>query len=184
LNNVQPEYILEDVKLIDTLNVAKETSNEVKEILAAATLAMKKINETREVYRPCGKQAAILFFVLNDLNKINTMYQFSLDWYKQLFSKSITDSASDNIGSGQGGKERVDAINTHHTKFVYTTVCRSLFESHKLLLSMQMCIRLQMAGENPPNKAEWNYFLKGGEVMDRAAQPAKPQGTQAEWLTQ
>jgi dynein heavy chain len=36
LQDVKPELILEDVKLIDTLNVAKETSNEVKEILAAA----------------------------------------------------------------------------------------------------------------------------------------------------
>jgi dynein heavy chain len=114
------------------------------------------------------------------------MYQFSLDWYKELFSKSITDSASDNIGSGQGGKERVDAINTHHTKFVYTTVCRSLFERHKLLLSMQMCIKIQMANENEeerPNNDEWNFFLKGGEVMDRSQQPPKPQGNNADWIT-
>jgi len=142
LFDVKPELILEDVKLIDTLNVAKETQINVKEILQTSKQAMKKIDETRNQYRPCGKKAAILFFVLNDLSKINSMYQFSLDWYKELFSKSITDSASDNIGSGQGGKERVDAINAHHTKFVYTTVCRSLFERHKLLLSMQMCIKI------------------------------------------
>ena len=33
LNEAKPELILEDVKLIDTLNFAKETSNNVKEIL-------------------------------------------------------------------------------------------------------------------------------------------------------
>lgn len=43
---------------------------------------MKKIDDTRETYRACGKQSAILYFVLNDLNKIDPMYQFSLDWYK------------------------------------------------------------------------------------------------------
>lgn len=87
------------------------------------------------------------------------------------------------IGSGQGGKERVEAINNWHTKFVFTTVCRSLFERHKLLLSMQMCIRLQMNSENPPNVAEWNYFLKGGEVMDRSTQMPKPTN-QSDWITQ
>jgi dynein heavy chain len=41
-----------------------------------------------------------------------------------------------------------------------------------------------MNSDTPPNKAEWNYFLKGGEVLDRASQPPKPQGSTAEWLTQ
>jgi dynein heavy chain len=46
---------------------------------------MKRIDETRETFRPSGKRAAVLFFVLNDLARINPMYQFSLDWYKDLF---------------------------------------------------------------------------------------------------
>ena len=53
---------------------------------------MKRIDDTREGFRACGKRAAVLYFVLNDLNKINPMYQFSLDWYKKLFEKSITES--------------------------------------------------------------------------------------------
>jgi dynein heavy chain len=43
---------------------------------------MKRIEDTRNLFRACGRQAAILFFVLNDMNKIDPMYQFSLDWYK------------------------------------------------------------------------------------------------------
>lgn len=35
---------------------------------------MKRIDDTRETYRPCGKQASVMFFVLNDLNKIDPMY--------------------------------------------------------------------------------------------------------------
>jgi dynein heavy chain len=54
LFNVKPELILEDVKLIDTLNVAKETQINVKEILANSKQQMKKIDETRNQYRPCG----------------------------------------------------------------------------------------------------------------------------------
>lgn len=57
-----------------------------------AEQTMKRIDDTRETYRPCGKTASILFFVLNELNKIDPMYQFSLEWYKRLFQKSIDDS--------------------------------------------------------------------------------------------
>ena len=50
---------------------------------------MHRINENREQYKSSAKKAAALFFVLNDLNKINPMHQFSLDKYKDLFKKSI-----------------------------------------------------------------------------------------------
>jgi len=50
---------------------------------------MKRIDDAREGFRACGRRAAALFFVLNDLSKIDPMYQFSLDWYKALFEKSI-----------------------------------------------------------------------------------------------
>lgn len=84
--------LLEDVELIDNLQNSKETSDNIKQDLAQSEITMKKINDTREMYRSCGKQASILFFVLNDLNKIDPMYQFSLDWYKALFMRSIEES--------------------------------------------------------------------------------------------
>lgn len=37
-----------------------------------------KINETRECYRPVAARASLLYFVINDLRKINPIYQFSL----------------------------------------------------------------------------------------------------------
>lgn len=37
-----------------------------------------KINEAREHYRPVAVRASLLYFIMNDLNKINPMYQFSL----------------------------------------------------------------------------------------------------------
>jgi dynein heavy chain len=116
---------------------------------------MKKIDDSREMYRSCGRQASILFFVLNDLNKINSMYQFSLDWYKALFMRSIEDSRE------QMFQDRIKSIIKFHTLQVYKQACRSLFERHKLLLSMQMCIKLQMA-EGIINEDEWNFFLRGG----------------------
>jgi len=55
---------------------------------------MKRIEDAREHYRPSGRQASILFFVLSDLSKIDPMYQFSLDGYKNLYSKSIEEARS------------------------------------------------------------------------------------------
>lgn len=37
-----------------------------------------KINEARELYRPAAERASLLFFIINDLSRINPMYQYSL----------------------------------------------------------------------------------------------------------
>lgn len=46
--------------------------------MAEAKVTEKKINEARESYRPAAARASILYFILNDLCKINPIYQFSL----------------------------------------------------------------------------------------------------------
>ena len=43
-----------------------------------AKITEVKINEARENYRPAAARASLLYFILNDLNKINPIYQFSL----------------------------------------------------------------------------------------------------------
>jgi len=48
-----------------------------------------------------------------------------------------------------------------------------LFERHKLLLSLQMCVRI-LQSASQVNSEEWQFFLKGGQVLDRSQQPANP----------
>lgn len=50
---------------------------------------MKKILTARENYKKLAKIASKLFFIINDFSLIDTMYQFSLDAYIGLFSKTI-----------------------------------------------------------------------------------------------
>jgi len=71
---------------------------------------MKRIDDTRNLYRSCGRIASILFFVLNDMNKIDPMYQFSLEWYKKMFEESIEKSKAE-ISS-----DRYGTINNFHKK--------------------------------------------------------------------
>mmetsp|Transcript_75525 Transcript_75525/g.104474 ORF Transcript_75525/g.104474 Transcript_75525/m.104474 type:complete len:703 (+) Transcript_75525:4618-6726(+) len=174
--NESKTSLLEDVDLIAALQSSKDTADDVKSGLEQAESTMKRINETRETFRSCGKMAAILFFVLDSLKNVNPMYQFSLEWYTDLFQKSIKDS-NDAIGMSQ---DRMKAIAKVHTLNVYKSACRSLFERHKLLLALQMCVKLQQGEpDNEFNHNEWQFFLKGGSGMGKST--VKPH---IEWLTQ
>ena len=134
--------------------------------VAEATEA--QIDHAREGYRPCSQRSAILFFVLNDIEKIDPMYQFALDAYINLFNVSITKSSKS--GSLEG---RIENINDYHTYAVYRYTCRGLFEQHKLLFSFHINAKIMEAAQKL-NMAEYNYFLRGGQVLDRSLQMPNP----------
>lgn len=75
--------------------------------------------------------------------------------------------------------DRIKQIMTEHTKSVYKNACRSLFERHKLLLSLQMTVKLKIAS-GEINEEEWTFFLRGGQVLDRSGMPPKPA---FDWIT-
>ena len=50
-----------------------------------------EIDKAREFYRPAAARASVLYFILNDLYKINPIYQVSIShttFSPRLFSKS------------------------------------------------------------------------------------------------
>ncbi len=65
-------------------------------------------------YRPCAERASILFFVLNDMGRIDPMYQFALDAYIELFMLSI-----DKSQRSAKLEERIQNLNEYHTYAVY-----------------------------------------------------------------
>ena len=109
-------------------------------------------------YRPCAQRASILFFVMNDMGRIDPMYQFSLDAYIVLFSNSIDKSLKH-----PRLEERIQYLNDYHTYAVYQYTCRGLFEKHKLLFSFQMCAKI-LEASGKLNLDEYNFFLRGGIV--------------------
>lgn len=171
------QNLLEDTELDKQLQRSKEKASDISIALEQAESTMRRINENREQFKSCAKKAAALFFVLNDLNKINPMYQFSLDRYKELFKKSIDEK---DIGTNQQDQptQRIEKV---HTLNVYRNTCKSLFEKHKLLLALSMCVKLQIA-EGKIEQADYDFFLRGGGSMDSSA--AKEPKPAHDWIKQ
>jgi len=167
--------LLDNVDLINTLDQSKTTWEEVNQMLQVAEETSKKIEVASQQYRPCSVRASVLYFVLNDLSAIDPMYQFSLDAYTDLFLISIRNSPkSDAL------PERIKLLNDYHTYAVYKYTARGLFERHKLLLSLQICVRILQTAHQV-NTDEWQFMLKGGSVLDRSQQAPNPAPT---WISE
>lgn len=55
------------------------------------------IDKLRDGYRPAAKRGAILFFVLTEMALVNSMYQYSLASYLEVFDYSLRKSLPDSI---------------------------------------------------------------------------------------
>jgi len=69
---------LGDTALVENLETTKKTAAEIEQRVAEAKITSIKIDQAREHYRPAAARASLLYFILNDLNTINPIYQFSL----------------------------------------------------------------------------------------------------------
>lgn len=70
--------LLGDTSLVENLETTKRTAAEIEQKVAEAKVTSIKIDQAREHYRPAAARASLLYFILNDLNTINPIYQFSL----------------------------------------------------------------------------------------------------------
>jgi len=189
--------LLDDEVLVSTLQDSKKTSEEVSAALIDSTAKEEIIDHARAAYTLVSQRASLLYFVLNDLVKVDTMYCYSLGSYVTLFEGSISKSKSVTADSphrretakkdeeeGEGGEDaktvaRIEEINGYHTYAVYEYACLGLFERHKRLLSFQIAIKVQERIGLVPNE-EYGFFLRGGIVLDRSEQRPNPCD---EWMT-
>jgi dynein heavy chain len=150
--------ILDDHKLIETLANSKVKSQEIQLKVAEAEKTEVLIDESRNMYRPVAFRGAILYFCIADLGTVDPMYQYSLQWYRNLFIQAIRLSeASDEM------EQRLTNLNEFFTYYVYTNICRSLFEMHKLVFSFLLTVRIRQ-GMEAIDASEW-LFLVSGKCM-------------------
>lgn len=131
------DNVLEDPTLVYNLEKTKKTAAEIEVKVAEAKITSKQIDEAREQYRVAAERASIIYFILNDLNKINRIYQFSLKAFTVVFNNAILSAQPDD-----DLKARVlNLINTiTFSVFMYTS--RALFERDKLIFMSQMTMQI------------------------------------------
>lgn len=149
------EALIDDEGLINELGTSQVKATDIKKKREESEKTEKQIDETRQKYKPVAERASLLFFCITDLAYVDSMYQYSLQWYNSLFSLGIDNAPKSSVVS-----VRIQNITAHFTGSLYENVCRSLFERHKLQFSFMLCMKI-MFGENKVDPSVWRYLLAG-----------------------
>ncbi|NXE97067.1 DYH10 protein, partial [Menura novaehollandiae] len=155
--------MLDNVELVQTLEETKFKATEVLEKLKLAETTAADIDLLRDGYRPAAKRGAILFSVLSEMALVNTMYQFSLVSFLEVFGFSLRKSMPSPILP-----KRLKNIMNTMTLNTYNYGCTGLFEKHKLLFSFNMTVKIEQADDRVPQE-EFEFFLKGNISLEKSA---------------
>ncbi|KAJ8938536.1 hypothetical protein NQ318_016906 [Aromia moschata] len=165
--------LLDDDTVIEVLNVTKATANDVKEKLAIAKDTEIKINFAREEFRPVANRGSVLYFLVVSMALVNVMYQTSLVQFLERFDISMARSEKTPIVS-----KRIHIIIEYLTYEIYKYQSRGLYEEHKYMFVLLMCLRIDLERESITHE-EFENFIKGGAALDLNDCPPKP----CKWIT-
>ena len=153
--------ILDNADLIETLEQTKTKAVQIGEKLEEAKAAAIEIDATAAAYRPVAKRGSILFFVMASLATLNNMYELSLALYMVVFLKSLQKAEPDSTV-----EIRLENIIGTLTSDCYSYTCRGIFETHKLMFSLQMTLQI-LAGDGLLNRDQLDFFLKGNLSLEK-----------------
>lgn len=142
--------ILEDERAIREMDASKQLYVKVNERQSIYVEADEKIQTFRESYRRVAAYGAILYCCLDQLRHINPMYQFSLDWYLNLYNYSI-----ERANRSRNLQRRIDFLIRSILKNFYQNICRSIFDVDRLFFSWIFTTRiLQMNAQLKENQLD------------------------------
>ncbi|KAL7843672.1 hypothetical protein AOLI_G00251840 [Acnodon oligacanthus] len=166
---------VDDEELIRVLGASKLKAGEIQAKVMVAEETERDIDATRLEYVPVAVRAQILFFCVSDLSNVDPMYQYSLEWFLGIFMAGIANSdRADTV------EQRIININEYFTFSLYSNVCRSLFEKHKLMFAFLLCARIMM-NDNKIDMAEWQYMLSGGTAHQQLPNPSSSWLSERAW---
>lgn len=157
----EAEKILDNVELIESLEYAKQTAIEINQKIVESTVLEEKIEKVRNEYRSVSIRGSVLYFVIKDLNLVDPMYQYSLQYIQILFNKAMRNSQTSPQLELRLGY-LIDMI----TNIIYTNVCRGLFEEHKLIFSFLIAMQINRKA-GIVSDLIWAVFLRGAGLIDK-----------------
>lgn len=157
--------ILDDDKVIATLETLKKEAAEVTAKVQETETVMGEIEEVTSQYIPLAKACSSLFFILDQLNLISHFYQFSLRYFLDVFDFVLLKNP--NLKGVSNANDRLAILRRDLFLHLYRRTSRALAHQDHILLAMLLAQVWAREGDEPEalDGEEFAFLLEGGESV-------------------
>jgi len=158
--------ILDDDKVITTLETLKRESAEVTAKAAQTSATMEEVEQTSNMYLPLALSCSRIYFAMESLADIHFFYQFSLKYFLQIFNDTIM--GNKNLDGITDSNERLEILSRDLYNATFLRVCRGMQNQDTLTFALRLA---QIRLTNTPrdlDEAEVNALLVGGATVQNS----------------
>lgn len=151
--------ILDDDKVIDTLETLKREAAEITRKVEETDLVMKEVEEVTAEYLPIAQACSAVFFILEQLNLVNYFYQFSLRFFLDIFDYILHHNP--NLRDVTNHARRREVLMSDLFVVVYKRTSRALLHRDHVMLAVLLAqVKLRGVEEIAD---ELEFFLESGD---------------------
>ncbi|KAJ3212195.1 hypothetical protein HDU67_003972 [Dinochytrium kinnereticum] len=163
--------ILEDDNIIATLEKLKQEAAEVTKKVEDTDIVMQEVDSVTATYTPLAQACSSIFFCLEQLSLLHHFYQFSLDFFLDIFQYLLHDNPK--LVGVNDYNERLARIFDHLFGLTYQRAARSLLHEDQLVFAMQLAQIKSRATGSGLDEDEFDLLISGEDLRD-AEKPVDP----------
>eukprot|EP01053_Blabericola_migrator_P008291 Blabericola_migrator_1__8290@NODE_42_length_17171_cov_64_374065_g38_i0_p1_GENE_NODE_42_length_17171_cov_64_374065_g38_i0NODE_42_length_17171_cov_64_374065_g38_i0_p1_ORF_typecomplete_len4774_score977_70AAA_6/PF12774_7/1_1e148AAA_6/PF12774_7/8_3e02AAA_6/PF12774_7/17DHC_N2/PF08393_13/2_5e03DHC_N2/PF08393_13/7_2e118AAA_8/PF12780_7/1_4e03AAA_8/PF12780_7/1_4e03AAA_8/PF12780_7/27AAA_8/PF12780_7/8_4e92DHC_N1/PF08385_12/1_5e89DHC_N1/PF08385_12/65DHC_N1/PF08385_12/1_8e03DHC_N1/PF08385_12/2_2e02DHC_N1/PF08 len=181
LSNVSGN-ILDDERVISTLENLKAQAEEVNKEAARADQVVEEVERTTAMYFPLADAAARLYSTLEHLSSLYFLYHYDLNFFETVFKETLSDRTVVSSMSSSDYGARADALLTQFFKNFYDRCSLSQLHKDKVVLALQFArIRFESLTKISLRSVELDSLLQGKATG--LAKPRSPTRAGSQRLT-
>ena len=166
------EEILKSDQSLETLRNTKSECHKFTLKMEEQRKNNEKLEQARQKYQTVAKRVSNLYFCVCELSKLETMYQYSFESYKELYLTALYKSF--NVEADQ----KLNMYRSEFTHLLFDNICKSLLEKDKFPFTVSLLFSIFVAEEmNTP--AEVKFLLSGSSPTPIKA----PENPISNWLS-
>ncbi|KAE8211193.1 hypothetical protein CF327_g5033 [Tilletia walkeri] len=177
--NASEGNILDDDKVIDTLETLKKEAAEVTAKVEETDAIMHEVEAVTADYIPLAKACSSVFFVLDQLHLISHFYQFSLRFFLDIFDYVLR--RNPNLQGVTDTKQRLAILTRDLFVVIFERTSRALAHRDHIMLAVLLAQIWDREGGSSSDAAgnsalegdEFDFLLEGGDAIPVGAAPVE-----------
>lgn len=126
--------ILNDDTIISRLENLKKEAAEISKKVAETDFVMKEVETVINQYSGLSQACSSIYFTMDVLNQIHTLYQYSLQYFLEIFTTVLTQNA--NLKDVKDSQQRLKIIARDLFYLAYYRLARGMLHDDRIVLAL------------------------------------------------
>ena len=141
--NESKSKILDDDSIITRLEKLKREASEISRKVAETDQVMKEVEAVISQYQPLSQSCSSIYFTMQSLNQIHSLYQYSLHYFLEIFSTVLTQNA--NLKDVKDPHHRLRVITKDLFYLAYYRLARGMLHDDRIVLAL-LFVKIYLKG--------------------------------------